>query len=52
MIMRSVPQSINVLLPNLERNHSPPIVAKKLTPLRIGVAILDGTPTPLRIVFE
>ena len=46
------PTTISVRLPYFERRNKPPKVAKKLAPLRIGVAILDGTLKPTRIVFE
>lgn len=50
--MASVPHSIKVLLPYLDKKYSPPMVAKKLTPFKIGVAMLDGTPTFFKMVLE
>jgi len=50
--MASVPHSIKVLLPSLESKYRPPNVAKKLTPFRIGEAILGLTPTFFKMVLE
>lgn len=52
IIMASVPHNIKVLLPYLDKKYSPPMVAKKLTPFRIGVAMLEGTPTFFKMVLE